>query len=306
MVRPGRSSRQTVVSSTRSWPGCSPNSSPSSTWTPGNRGAITAALRRRDGSFQEITAPQAADFPQAQAEILDWQAHHSPQSTIILIDQPTIVVNGSGQRPVENIVCASVSRRRGGMQPANTARAEMFGHAAPVWRFLGQFGGAANPLAPEPRTVSVLETYPVLAMIALGWVREDSRPHGRLPKYNPERRKTFSIHDWQYVCQSAAVFFRATGLSDTAAWIDGIGRKEKPNKSDQDRLDACLCLLVAVHVAEGRTCLMVGDVEHGYIIAPHCPTLRTELESRCTASARDPSAWVRVIGTTAAKPGPGS
>ena len=277
-----------------------------SAWTPGKRGAITAALRRRDGTFQEVAAPKEADFPHAQAHIVDWQAQHSPQSTLILIDQPTIVVNGSGQRPVENIVSASVSRRRGGMQPANTSRTEMFGQEAPIWRFLGQFGGAANPLLTEPQTVSVLETYPVLALIALGWVREDSRSNGRLPKYNPERRKTFSIHDWQYVCHSAAVFFRAIGLSDTAAWIAGIGCKEKSNKSDQDRLDACLCLLVAVHVAEGRNCLMVGDIERGYIIAPHCPTLRTELESRCTAAGRDPSAWVRVIGTTAAQQAPGS
>ena len=270
-----------------------------SAWTPGKRGAITAALRRRDGTFQEVAAPKEADFPHAQAHIVDWQAQHSPQSTLILIDQPTIVVNGSGQRPVENIVSASVSRRRGGMQPANTARAEMFGHEAPIWRFLGQFGGAANPLLTEPQTVSVLETYPVLALIALGWVREDARPSGRLPKYNPERKKTFSIQDWQYVCRSATTFFGALGLTDTADWIERVGLKDKPNKSDQDKLDACLCLLVAIHVAQGRHCLMVGDVESGYIIAPHCPNLRTELDSRCTASSKDPSAWVRVIGTAA-------
>lgn len=274
-----------------------------SAWTPGKRGALTAALRRRDGSFQEIDVPHEADFPQAQARILGWQAQHSPQSTLILIDQPTIVVNGSGQRPVENIVSASVSRRRGGMQPANTARAEMFGHEAPIWRFLGQFGGAANPLVTEPQTVSVLETYPVLALIALGWVRDDARPCGRLPKYNPERKKTFSILDWQYVCRSAAALFGALGLTDTADWIERVGLKDKPNKSDQDKLDACLCLLVSIHIAEGRHCLMVGDVESGYIIAPHCPNLRTELDSRCTASSKDPSAWVRVIGPTKAGEG---
>mgnify|MGYP003576299317 CR=1 FL=1 len=267
-----------------------------SAWTPGKRGAITAALRRGDGSFQEVVIPQAADFPQAQAAILGWQAQHRPQSTIILIDQPTIVANGSGQRPVENVVSASVSRRRGGMQPANTARAEMFGHEAPIWRFLGHFGGAANPLVTAPQTVSVLETYPVLALIALGWLREDARPSGRLPKYNPERKKTFSIQDWRYVCHAAAVFLSAVGLAETGAWIEEIGLKDKPNKSDQDRLDACLCLLVAIHVAEGRNCLMVGDVESGYIMAPHCPNLRTELNGRCIASGKDPSLWVRVVG----------
>jgi hypothetical protein len=46
----------------------------------------------------------------------------------------------------------------------------------------------------------VFETYPVLAMIALGWTLPDSRPTGRLPKYNPQRRQTFSTDDWRHVC----------------------------------------------------------------------------------------------------------
>jgi hypothetical protein len=47
----------------------------------------------------------------------------------------------------------------------------------------------------------VIETYPVLTMIALGWTIPDSdgRLTGRLPKYNPGRKKTFSIKDWQHV-----------------------------------------------------------------------------------------------------------
>jgi predicted RNase H-like nuclease len=48
---------------------------------------------------------------------------------------------------VEHIVCSSVSARRGGMQPANTGREEMFGVSAPIWRFLNRFGGAVDPTA---------------------------------------------------------------------------------------------------------------------------------------------------------------
>lgn len=125
----------------------------------------------------------------------------------MLLDQPTIVTNATGQRPVENLVGSPVSLRYGGMQPANTSRGEMFGNNAPVWPFLARFGGPADPLQPVAGT-RVFETYPVLAMIALGWILPDSRVTGRLPKYNPERRKTFSIADWKHVCGLASGAFR--------------------------------------------------------------------------------------------------
>ena len=67
-----------------------------------------------------------------------------PTSTIILLDQPTIVKNLTGQRPVENIVGSAISRRRGGMQPANTSKENMFGKDAPIWPFLTRFGGPAG------------------------------------------------------------------------------------------------------------------------------------------------------------------
>jgi predicted RNase H-like nuclease len=86
------------------------------------------------------------------------------------------------------------------MQPANTTKTEMFGKDAPVWGFLSLLGGTADPLKPVADTV-VLETYPVLAMVAFGWVLPDRRPTGRLPSYNPDRRKTFSMSDWRYVCE---------------------------------------------------------------------------------------------------------
>jgi hypothetical protein len=75
------------------------------------------------------------------------------------------------------------------MQPANTSRLEMFGSSAPIWRFLEQYGGPGDPINTE-KEIEVIETYPVLAVIALGWtLSDDKRPAGRLPKYNPERKR---------------------------------------------------------------------------------------------------------------------
>jgi predicted RNase H-like nuclease len=143
-----------------------------------------------DGTFRQLGPPQIVDYPKAESVILKWQAELLPTQTIVLPDQPTIVKNATGQRPVENIVVSAVSLRYGGMQPANSSKEEMFGTGAPIWRFLARFGGPADPLAPVVNT-RVFETYPVLAMIALSWALPDSRPAGRLPKYNPERKKTF-------------------------------------------------------------------------------------------------------------------
>ena len=263
-----------------------------SAWTPTNSGALVGAIRFNDGTFHGLGTPQVVNYREAEAVILKWQAEQVPTATIVLLDQPTIVRNAAGQRPVENIVASPVSLRYGGMQPANTTREEMFGKEAPVWPFLTRFGGPADPLEPIADT-RVFETYPVLAMMALGWMLPDSRAAGRLPKYNPKRKKTFSISDWQYVCGMASGPFRNCGLLDIVRWINHAGRNPSPRKSDQDVLDACLCLLVAVYLADGKDSLMVGNRQTGYIVVPYGAKIHAELDARCSQTGRVPSEWVR-------------
>lgn len=263
-----------------------------SAWTPNNSGALVGALRTEDGTHQELGVPQVADFYEGQKVLLEWQAQLKPKVTIVLLDQPTIVKNAAGQRPVENIVSSSVSLRYGGMQPANTAREKMFGQGAPIWEFLKRFGGAANPLTPLEGT-QVFETYPVLAMIALGWTLPGPRPSGRLPKHNPQRRKTFLPSDWQHVCRQVSGAFRERNLLTLVQWVDKVTESHRPSKRDQDALDACICLLVALHLAELRDALMVGDMNTGYIVVPYGNELCAELAARCQRIGREPSDWVR-------------
>lgn len=265
-----------------------------SAWTCTNSGALVGVLRLDNGTFHELGSPQRVNYCEAQDLILKWQAKLVPTSTIILLDQPTIVKNSTGQRIVEKIVCPTVSRRRGGMQPANTSREQMFGGGAPIWKFLNRFGGPANPLEPVGDT-HVIETYPVLTLIALHCTLPDKgpdkRPKGRLPKYNPERRKTFSPSDWQHVCRLASCTFRERGLTGIAGWVDDA-EETSPRKCDQDKLDACLCLLVALWLAERKDCLMVGSRQSGYIVVPDCAELREELAARCKQIDAAPSECV--------------
>jgi predicted RNase H-like nuclease len=264
-----------------------------SAWTATKCGAIVGALSSSDGVVRALGPPQTADYNEAADVILKWQVALRPTSTIVLLDQPTIVGNASGQRPVENIVGSPVSSRYGGMQPANTNRKEMFGRDAPVWSFLEQFGGAADPLDALP--VEVFATYPVLAMIALGWTLPDSRASGRLAKYNPERKKTFSLSDWRYVCGKLSDQFKERGLKEVFQWLETARRNPSPRKSDQDSVDSCFCLLVALYLVERRDCLMVGNRQTGYIIVPDSAELRTELEVRCSLTDRVPSEWVQAV-----------
>ena len=170
----------------------------------------------------------------------------------------------------------------------------MFGTQAPMWPFLTRFGGPANPLHPAVNA-RVFETYPVLAIISLLWTLPCSRVAGRLPKYNPGRKRTFSSSDWQHVCNRTSDEFRERGLTEIVRWIDDAARKASPRKCDQDGVDACLCLLVALYLAEQKDCLLVGDSETGYIVVPHDAGLRAELEVRCNKTGRTPSEWVRVF-----------
>jgi predicted RNase H-like nuclease len=228
--------------------------------------------------------------------VQDWQTELKPTATLQFLDQPTIVNNARGQRPVENLVGSAISRRYGGMQPANRSRIGMFCDAAPVWHYLDGFGRPSNPMAGWGVT-GVFETYPALTMIALGWTIPDSggRPTGRLPKYNPRSKKTFFIDDWRHVCELALSEFSKRGLAETARWIADLRRMVDPRKCDQDGLDACICLLVALYLAEGKECLMVGNMDTGYIVVPHDAKLKMELEDRCLQTGREEAEWVRTL-----------
>ena len=271
-----------------------------SAWSRTKFGAIVGAIIHDDGRIAELGPPRRAQFADAAEIIREWQTAHSASSTLVLLDQPTIVVNDVGQRPVEHIVCPCVSRRRGGMQPANRGRTDMFGLAAPVWEFLAGFGGATEPFDDAQRT-RVFETYPVLAIIALGWTLPDKeRPAGRLPKYNPERRKTFAIGDWVHVCRTTSTRLFAEGAPSLAAWAETAMTNPKPTKSDQDQLDACICLVSALHLARRRDSLIVGCCATGYIVVPDSEMLRKELEGRCVELGRESASWVRVFRLGAA------
>jgi predicted RNase H-like nuclease len=235
-----------------------------SAWTATNAGAIVGAVLDVEGGIHELGCPTSVCYEDAASIVQGWKEKHRPSSTLILLDQPTVVQNESGQRPVEQIVCAGVGTRRGATQPAHRGRREMFGSDAPVWKFIEAQGGCVDPFD-ETASTRVIETYPVLAMIAMNWILPDpERPAGRLPKYNPQRQ-TFTLPDWAYVCRMASAALTAEGATRFATWAESLASLSNPTKSVQDGLDACICLIVALHCAKSKDMLFAGCGGSGYM-----------------------------------------
>ena len=264
-----------------------------SAWTAKNSGAIGAVLTGESGDLVELSQPVEADFCRAMDLIKQWQCAYHPTLSFILIDQPTIVRNFTGQREVEAIACAAIIRRGGCMQPANSKRDSMFGLNAPIWKFVGCLN-ARTEMGPPWEGTFLLETYPTMFFISRGWILPCTKGVGRLPKYNPLRRKTFSLNDWKFVCNKVAESFDAVHLNGLSGWARWAQELKMPRKNDQDRLDACLCLLAAIDLGSGADCLVVGDGMRGCLVVPESQLLREELSQRCRVLGLDSRQWLRV------------
>jgi predicted RNase H-like nuclease len=202
------------------------------------------------------------------------------QQTLVAIDQPTIVPNQSSMRPAERVAASVISWLGGGVQPANRARVGMFDDGAPIWSFLRDLSATEDPerarLADD--RLYVMEVFPALALPAF---HEDFCGRLRAPRYNPARR-TFRREDWVRVVEVVAVESEKLGCSTVADWCASLEAVGNPRKSDQDKLDAVICLLIAIRwrLSPREQSVMIGDRTHGYIVAPVTDETRRRLKAR--------------------------
>ena len=220
-----------------------------------------------DGAdFADFRPPELVGFDRALDYINAVRRTGSP--TILAMDQPTIVPNATGMRPAEKVVASLISWIGGGVQPANTGR-PLFGPAAPVTRFLRRLGAAEDP--ERARTADhglhLMEVFPALALASLNPAFFDLR---KGPRYNPDRRKTFRVEDWRAVAAATEREAVNLGCVPLVGWIDELRAITAPRKQHQDRLDAALCLLIAIRWRLGKReqSVAIGDLKNGYIIAP--------------------------------------
>ncbi len=247
-----------------------------SAWSKRNRGAI-AHLVACDGETQ-FMAPQTASFDEALASTKAIGAGATVH--VVGIDQPLIVSNQIGCRPVERVFQSLMSSVRNAIQPANRTKAELFGDGAPIWSFLCDLDADLHwSRSTGARSgMYAIEIYPAAALLGLF---PQFLARGRAAKYNPAN-KTFDLADWRLVCDSLADLGSKLGLVGLPEWAWAHGRIVTPRKADQDRLDAAICVVVTyLWWRYGLDhSIVVGDLETGYIVTPSGPEMTRRLERR--------------------------
>jgi predicted RNase H-like nuclease len=241
-----------------------------SAWTDQARGAVCSLVIGKDGVVS-FKPPRHAFFNEALAFI---KAESSMCDTcVVALDQPTIVRNTIGSRPVDRVAASLISFIGGGVQPANRSKKGIFDCGAPIWRFLKGLRATEDPELSRTAEsgLSIIEVFPALALPAL-----DVKFYGRFkaPKYNPANRRKFRQRDWLDVLETVARYAGAVPIEGIDVWTREIKREtteiRPPCKADQDRLDSVLCALIGYHwrAKQRQESIMIGDLTCGYVIAP--------------------------------------
>ncbi|WP_434055045.1 MAG: DUF429 domain-containing protein [Roseibium sp.] len=238
-----------------------------SAWTDNPRapGAICAISCSSELGFRFIE-PRLVSFSSALEFILSERSGH--EFGLVAIDQPTVVPNETGSRPVDKVAAALVSYVGGGVQPANRSKAKMFGDGAPIWKFLANVDAVQDPTEAQTSNEGnyLIEVFPALALPSL-----NSKFAVRMsaPKYNPANRKKFKLRDWKEVAATVQATARKLALAELEDWAGKMLVLNTPTKSDQDRLDASICALIGFMWREKcAQCAMIGDLMSGYMITP--------------------------------------
>lgn len=239
-----------------------------SAWTdsPKAPGAICAIAFDSLGQI-EFHEPQLVSFVQALDLIEQMRCDYAV--SLVALDQPTVVPNTAGNRPVDKVAAALVSYVGGGVQPANRSKIGMFCNAAPIWPFLSRLHATENPA--EARTAHsghfLIEVFPALALPAL---EPSFAQRLGAPKYNPRNRRKFRLDDWCSVSRAIEETAEKLGVIGLVEWAADMRCLSHPRKPDQDRLDASLCALIGLLWRAGPTTssAMLGDLESGYMVTP--------------------------------------
>jgi predicted RNase H-like nuclease len=248
-----------------------------SAWTNSRKapGAICAVCID-EGNAVGFHPPRLVSFTEALAFIEEVRSDSGV--TLIALDQPTVVPNMTGMRPVERVAASLISWLGGGVQPANRGRLGMFCNAAPIWRFLDEVRALEDPdLARTAENgLYLMEVFPALALASMGFFGRLARP-----RYNPARRKIFRLIDWRRVGDTAAQRADGHGCGELAEWCRSAAAIMQPRKLDQDKLDAALCVLIALHwrLRSRDESVILGDLANGYMVAPATAEVRERLSA---------------------------
>ena len=257
-----------------------------SAWSGKTHGAISYAVFQGD-TLEKVSLPQLSDFSDAARMIK--RLKRECDDVLIAIDQPIIVPDSSCSRPVDRVAHSLMVRLRSAAQFANRTRnPNAFGDDAPVWKFINKIGPSGysgrttdsddNRAFVDFETAKtatsqthLIEVYPALALPAL---ESEFMKRRRAAKYNPDRG-TFRLDDWQLVCRTIESCAEEMRLQQLSEWSSEMANPWdsplKPQKPHQDKIDAALCLIIAMQLRRHREkyrVRVVGHLESGYMVTP--------------------------------------
>lgn len=239
-----------------------------SAWTDNPKAPGAICVLRVDAKGARLhVAPTLTSFSEAAALI------HAERlvvdKCVVALDQPTIVPNRSGSRPVDKVAGALISWVGGGVQPASRSKLGMFDDDAPIWRFKETINAIEDPEAARTASAGLflMEVFPALALLAI-----DNAYCQRLaaPKYNPANRRMFQLAHWQAVAETIRTFAALNAVEDMEPWCSKVSENVTPTKADQDKMDAIICGLIGLHwlLAPRTQSVFIGDMTNGYMVAP--------------------------------------
>jgi predicted RNase H-like nuclease len=247
-----------------------------SAWTDRVKGAICSMSFDADHR-QKFCEPELVSFSEA-TEFIE-EKSKGLSYCLVALDQPTIVNNTTGSRPVDKIAASLISFVGGGVQPANKSKKAMFGPEAPIWIFKDKLKAKDDPEQAQSAVDGnfLIEVFPALTLTA--WNPKFAQRLGA-PKYNPANRRRFNMNDWLAVHSTIEQKATKMGLSSVADWVRGSSKNIAPRKADQDKLDSIICLMAGItwRVGNISDSMLLGDVDTGFIATPVSEETRVRLE----------------------------
>ena len=256
-----------------------------SAWGDKEEGSITWASFSNQ-RLERFCLPKPAFFDDAINVYNELRTCH--EFLLIGMDQPTIVENSSGMRPVERVASSliGIGGLKSGVQPAYCEKKE-FGPNAPFRRFFSEIDAQQDPMTARvsQEGAYLIEVYPVLALAAL---EPEIMERKQAARYNPTK-SNFRVDDWKLVAKAIARHTDHFNLPALSRWARSAADTRWHSKGEQDMLDAVICLIVALQWrrAERESVAMIGDLDSGYMITPVSKSTKAVLKN--SARYRDVS-----------------
>ncbi len=240
-----------------------------------SRNPTGLAALRWHGDMASLVEPLPEALVYTDQEIAAYIAQVSTSGGVVVaIDAPLTVPNRTGQRPGEKALNAAFARFHAGAHPANRERLAGYNNGTvrgeDVLAQLQTLGIRHDPvLTPRLSIRQVFEVYPHPAMVVL--FQLDKVLKYKAKPQTPHHERLIAFRRYQHHLFNLRNNTPALTLPESLLSETHLTKKGRALKAYEDQLDAVFCAYLALYYWWWGTerCHIFGDVEHGYIVAPH-------------------------------------